>query len=120
MKTPNAENTRDWNLNADKRDAAKDFLEEVAKNNLLRNKIVMSGQDNRELARAEFARLGNIDIPKDVEVICLEPDKDHLNKLVVFKLPAPAVRSRPINPLKHWIAAWVPYGPSAAPRATGS
>jgi hypothetical protein len=115
MNKPKTTNKRDWTLNADKRDAAQAFLEEVAQNDTLRNKIVMSGKDDRVFARAEFARLGNIDIPKNVEVICLEPDKDHLNQVVVFKLPESGTSSS-INPLKFWLAGWVPYGPPNAAR----
>jgi len=103
----------DWTTNVGKRAAAKLYLEELATNDTMRKRVVKSGQDDRKYSHDQFKSIGDCpNMPDDVEVICLEPDRDHLNQLVVFKLPKQTNKlTAAINPLAHWIAAWVPYGP---------
>ena len=111
----------DWTTNKGKKAAAKLYLTRLATDKTMRERVVKSGKDDRKYSHDQFKTIGDCpNIPDDIEVICLEPDRDHLNKLVVFKLP-PKVNKllKEINPLAHWIAAWVPYGPGKARRTPG-
>lgn len=65
---------------------------------------------DRKAAHRIFQREGNINIPNDVEVICLGPSTQELDRLVVFALPPQSASTEYIDPLKHWVAAWMPYG----------
>jgi hypothetical protein len=90
-----------------RRKAAGKFLEATKNDPNLRADI--AGFENEAKARAKFEELGQINLPPDVRVICLEPDRREMAKLVVFSLLDPD-RPTPAEPYReHWIAAWPPY-----------
>ena len=72
-------------------------------------RAAITGFGNEAAARAKFQELGQITLPPDVRVICLDPDRRELAKLVVFSLLDPASPT-PAEPYReHWLAAWPPY-----------
>jgi len=92
-----------------RRQAAAKFLKATKSDAALRASIV--GFENEAQARAKFEELGQIKLPPGVRVICLEPDRRELAKLVVFSLldPDPAKPVPPEPYRKSLIAAWPPY-----------
>jgi hypothetical protein len=90
-----------------RRDAATKFLIATREGSYPRGTITTIA--NKDAARTEFERLGQIVLPPDVHVICLEPDRRELAKIVVFSLlnPANPVPAEPYR--RHWLAAWQPY-----------
>jgi hypothetical protein len=103
---------KSWTSEPDQRAAATAFLRETQTNNELRLRVAKSGRDDRAFARSEFARIGQIDVPADVEFICLEPGTVTRAKLVVLVLPSPTdPLPSDLASLKYWLAAWVPYNP---------
>ncbi len=102
-------NDNENQMKEDRRSAAKAFLEKAASDKDLRKAI--TGLGNRAEAQKQFRALGDIDIPANVEVICLEKNLSETSgrdDLVVFILPD-LDESEPIDPLEHWVAAWPPY-----------
>jgi hypothetical protein len=97
---------RNWSNDADQRAAATAFLKQTQTDPALRKKVV----EDRKAAHDEFKRIGDISIPDDVEVICVEPSTQARAKVVVFALPT-EFDSLPsdLSSLKYWLAAWVPY-----------
>lgn len=90
-----------------RREAAAKFLIATGKSDYPRNEITTIA--SKDKARTEFERLGEIALPPDVHVICLEPNRRELAKIVVFSLfdPTKPVPTEPYR--KHWLAAWQPY-----------
>ena len=89
----------------DRRAAAKEFLEKTITDAEVRKDII----DHPENAWKHFRNHGDIDITKDVKVICVEPDTRKRDQLVVFLLPETTVKPKDLDPLKFWLAAWIPY-----------
>ncbi len=88
-----------------RRQAAAKFLIATKDNAQLRQTITT---DDNE-AKRQFELLGGITLPAGVRVICLEPDRDTLAKLVVFRL-LDSTAPTPEEPYKKaWLAAWPPY-----------
>jgi hypothetical protein len=87
----------------DRRAAAKAFLEKTASDSTIWNEV----RDDRKKAKEHFRTYGDIDVPPEVEVICVDPDTRERDKLVVFLLPEPNTQN--VDPLKYWLAAWIPY-----------
>jgi len=105
----------DWADSEDKQKAAMAFLKAVSlrddpASEALREAVL----SDRERAREIFAEKGDIDIPADVEVICLPNDTAKLDKLIVFILPDDAREVTRIEDVleKFWVAAWRAYGPT--------
>jgi hypothetical protein len=90
-----------------RRQAAAEFLEATKSDSALRAAI--TGFSNEAQARAQFELLGKIKLPPDVHVVCLEPDRRELAKLVVFSLLDPKMPTPQEPYRKSWIAAWPPY-----------
>lgn len=97
---------RNWRSKKDRRDAAVAFLKKTVTDPEVRSVVLK----DRGAARRMFREIGGINIPSDVEVICLGPSTQELDRLVVFALPSEDASTDHIDPLKHWIAAWEPYG----------
>ena len=90
-----------------RREAAAKFLKATKNDTALRASI--TGFANEAQARAQFEQLGQITLPADVRVLCFEPGRDELAKLVVFSLLDPDSPT-PDEPYReHWLAAWPPY-----------
>jgi hypothetical protein len=97
---------RSWKSKKDRREAAVAFLKKTLTDPGVRSVVLK----DRTAAHTIFKEVGNINIPNDVEVICLGPSTQELDRLVVFALPPQDTPTEHIDPLKHWIAAWEPYG----------
>ena len=104
---------RSWKSKKDRRDAAVAFLKKTITDSGVRS-IVLK---DRKAAHRIFQQEGKINIPSDVEVICLGPSTQELDRLIVFALPPENTSTEYIDPLRHWVAAWQPYGidPSEMP-----
>lgn len=92
----------------DRQKAAQKFLEQTMVDDELRKLVVT----DREAAREKLRSIGDIDLPAEVEVICLEPELESgRDNLIVFILPPREADggTRPIDPMAHWPAAWYPY-----------
>ena len=80
-------------------EAANRFLLATQSDNQLRQRVLT----DRNEARTQFARIGGMPLDPSTEVICLEPDRPKLARLVVFKLlPRELYKD-------SWLAAWQPY-----------
>lgn len=83
----------------EKRDATNKFLLATQTASPLRESVK---QDHAE-ARRQFATIGKLDVPPEVEVRCLEPDPISLSKLLIFVLLAPG--NPPATP--PWRSGWL-------------
>lgn len=98
--------TNDWTKPEDQRAAATAFLKKTQSDAEFRARV----SSDRAYAREQLGAVGDINIPADVEVICLEPGTQARAKLVVLTLPGPHdPMPSDLVALKHWLAAWVPY-----------
>lgn len=88
-----------------RREAARKFLVATKTDKALREKIT----SDPAFARAQFEKLGEITLPPDVQVICIEPERHARAKLVVFALLDPAKPTPPEPYRESWLAAWDPY-----------
>jgi len=97
---------RSWGNSDDERKAGKAFLDAVLGNDTLRANVV----SNRAEAHSQFKAIGQIDVPNDVEVICVEPTKDSRKKVVLFILPEKGAQlPTDTSVLQYWVQAWSPY-----------
>lgn len=97
---------RNWNIPKDQREAARAFLQRTLDDSALRRAVLA----DRRTAHDNFSNIGDINIPDDVEVICVEPSTQARAKLVVLILPESGDQlPSDLSTLKHWVAAWVPY-----------
>src|SRR5436309_2665926 len=97
---------KNWKSKKDRREAAAAFLRKTITDPGVRS-IVLK---DRKAAHRIFQQEGDINIPNDVEVICLGESTQELDRLVVFALPPENESPEHIDPLKYWVAAWIPYG----------
>jgi uroporphyrinogen-III synthase len=105
MKASAHPRTRTWKLKNDRRDAATAFLQKTLTDPDVRSAVLK----DREAAHKLFEREGGINIPDDVEVVCVGPSTQERDRLVVFVLPPEGTALENLDPLKYWIAAWMPY-----------
>jgi hypothetical protein len=98
--------TRNWKSKKDRREAAAAFLEKTITDPDVRSTVLK----DRKAAHRLFAREGGINIPDDVEVICIGPSTQERDRLVVFVLPPENTPVTHVDPLKYWIGTWLPYG----------
>jgi hypothetical protein len=97
---------KDWTKPEDQRAAATAFLKQTQSDAEFRTRV----QKDRTYAREQLAAVGDINVPSDVEVICVEPGTQARAKVVVFALPgADDPMPSDLVSLKYWLAAWVPY-----------
>src|SRR6266436_7684127 len=96
---------RDWKSKKDRREAAAAFLQKTITDPDVRSAVLK----DRKAAHRLFERVGNINIPDDVEVICIGPSTQERDRLVVFVLPSEDTPTEHLDALKYWVAAWQPY-----------
>lgn len=97
---------RNWKSKKDRREAATAFLQKTITDPDVRSAVLK----DRKAAHRLFEREGDISIPDDVEVVCIGPSTQERDRLVVFVLPPEDMPAAHIDPLRHWIGAWTPYG----------
>jgi hypothetical protein len=97
--------TRTWKSKKDRRDAAVAFLQKTISDPDVRSAVLK----DRKIAHKLLEREGNINIPDDVEVICIGPSTQERDRLVVLMLPPDGTSPEHIDPLKYWLAGWIPY-----------
>jgi hypothetical protein len=97
---------RNWKSKRDRREAAAAFLQKTINDPDVRSAVLK----DRKAAHRLFEREGDINIPNDVEVICIGPSTQERDRLVVFVLPPEDMAASHLDPLKYWIGAWTPYG----------
>ena len=97
---------RNWKSKKDRREAAAAFLQKTITDANVRSAVLK----DRKAALRLFEREGNINIPDDVEVICIGPSTQERDRLVVLVLPPEDMAVGHLDPLKYWIGAWLPYG----------
>ena len=85
--------------------AAQEFLTATLQTGTLWDDAVKKGK-----AWDVFRKHGDIDVPSNVKVICVDPDLAERDKLVVFIMPSKGATVSPIDPLAYWVTAWPPYG----------
>jgi hypothetical protein len=96
---------RTWKLKKDRRDAAVAFLQQTITNADVRSAVLK----DRKAAHRLFEKAGNIDIPDDVEVICVGPSTQERDQLVVFVLPPEGTSPEHLDAFRYWIGNWFPY-----------
>jgi len=96
---------RTWKSKKDRRDAAVSFLQKTITDPDVRSAVLK----DRKMAHKLLERSGNIDIPDDVEVICVGPSTQERDRLVVFVLPPEGTSTEHIDAFKYWIGTWFPY-----------
>jgi len=98
----------EWDVPENQRKAARAFLQAIIDDTSgnLRAEV----KRDRIRARTEFANKGNIAIPDDVEVICVEYDIPSRKRLVVLILPENGETfPSDLSVIPHWPAGWSPY-----------
>jgi len=98
--------TRTWKSKKDRRDAAVAFLQKTITDADVRSAVLK----DRNAAHKMFAREGDINIPADVEVICVGPSTQERDRLVVFVLPPEDTATEHLDAFKYWVGTWQPYG----------
>jgi hypothetical protein len=96
---------RTWQLKKDRRDGAVAFLQQTIINADVRSAVLK----DRRAARRLFSKIGKIDLPEDVEVICVGPSTQERDRLIVFVLPPDGTSPDHLDPFKYWIGTWYPY-----------
>jgi hypothetical protein len=87
---------------------AKEFLEKILGDTTgIWDQVV--GVANSVEAKKQFRKLGDLDVPPEVTVICISPELAERDKLVVFIMPPKGSTLSNIDPLDYWVAAWPPY-----------
>jgi hypothetical protein len=96
---------KSWKLKKDRRDAAVAFLQQTVTNPDVRSAVLK----DRRAAHRLFRKVGNIDLPGDVEVICVGPSTQERDRLIVFVLPPEGTPVEHLDAFKYWIGTWFPY-----------
>jgi hypothetical protein len=97
---------RTWKSKKDRREAAVAFLQQTITDPDLRSAVLK----DRKAAHKLLEKAGDIDIPDDVEVICVGPSTQERDRLVVFVLPPEGTETDHLDAFKYWIGTWFPYG----------
>ena len=98
--------TRTWKSKKDRREAAVAFLQKTIADPDVRSSVLK----DRKAAHKLFEKAGDINIPDDVEVICIGPSTQERDRLVVFVLPPEGTQTEHLDAFKYWIGTWFPYG----------
>jgi hypothetical protein len=96
---------RTWKSRQHRRDAAVAFLRKTITDPDVRSTALK----DRQLAHKIFEREGEIDLPDDVEVICVGPSTQERDRLIVFVLPPEGTDTEHLDPLKYWTGTWPAY-----------
>jgi hypothetical protein len=105
------ETIRNWKSKKDRKDAATEFLKQV----VIDPDVRSSALKDRRAAHRLLGKIGEINVPDDIEVICIGPSTQERDRLVVFILPPEGTEPEHLDVFKYWIGTWVPYGPGALP-----
>jgi hypothetical protein len=97
--------TKTWQSKNDKREAAVAFLQKTITDPAMRRAVLK----DRQAAREWLQRAGDLDLPDDVEVICVGPSTQERDRVVVFVLPPETTDPAHIDAFKYWIGPWFPY-----------
>ena len=100
---------RSWKSKKDRKDAAVAFLQKTITDPDVRSAVLK----DRRAAHKQFEKAGEINIPDDVEVICVGPSTQERDRLVVFVLPPEDAPAEHLDAFKYWIGTWVPYSGEA-------
>jgi hypothetical protein len=96
---------RDWNSKKDRRDAVTKFLQKTVSDPAVRARVL----SDRQAAHQILEKEGDIDLPDDVEVICVGPSTQERDRLIVIVLPPEGTETENIDPFKYWIGTWPTY-----------
>lgn len=96
---------RTWKSKKDRKEAAVAFLQTTINDPEVRSAVLK----DRTAAHELFEKAGDIDIPDDVEVICVGPSTQERDRLVVFVLPPEGTAAENLDAFKYWIGTWLPY-----------
>jgi hypothetical protein len=97
---------RTWKSKRDRREAAVAFLQQTIADPDVRSAVLK----DRKAAHKLFEKAGDINLPDDVEVICVGPSTQERDRLVVFVLPPEGTETEHLDAFKYWIGTWFPYG----------
>ena len=96
---------RDWNSKRDRRDAVTAFLKKTVTDPEVRARVLR----DRQAAHQALEKEGDIEIPDDVEIICVGPSTQERDRLIVIVLPEEGTETEDLDPLKYWIGTWPFY-----------
>ncbi len=96
---------RDWNSKKNRRDAVTKFLQKTVSDPEFRALV----SRDRQAAHQALEKEGDIDLPDDVEVICVGPSTQERDKLIVIVLPPEGTETENLDPFKYWIGTWPTY-----------
>lgn len=96
---------RDWNSKRDRRDAVADFLQKTIADPELRARVLR----DRQTAHEALKEIGDINLPDDVEVICVGPSTQERDRHIVIVLPEDGTPTENLDPFKYWIGTWPIY-----------
>jgi hypothetical protein len=96
---------RDWNSKRDRRDAVNAFLQKTITDPELRARIMQ----DRRAAHDSLKEIGDINLPGDVEVICVGPSTQERDRHIVIVLPEEGTHTENLDPFKYWIGTWPIY-----------
>jgi hypothetical protein len=97
--------TRTWKSKKDRKEAAVAFLQKTITDPSVRSAVLK----DRQAAHQLLEQTGGIDIPDDVEIICVGPSTQERDRLVVFVLPPEGTDPEHLDAFKYWIGPWFPY-----------
>ena len=98
--------TRNWKSKKDRKEAAVAFLQKTITDADVRSAVLK----DRKAAHKLLEKAGDINIPDDVEVICVGSSTQERDRLVVFVLPPEGTEPEHLDAFKYWIGTWPPYG----------
>ena len=96
---------KDWASKNDRRAAVADFLKKTISDPQLRARVLT----DRAAAHETLKKEGDINLPDDVEVICVGPSTQERDRVIVLVLPAEETEAENLDPLKYWIGTWPMY-----------
>jgi hypothetical protein len=100
----------DWNSMKDRQTAGKAFIRYMIDHPRERDAAAL----NPAYAREVFQREGRMKLPPDVQMMIVPEDRQERDKLNVIMIPK---EDEDPDPLRYWIAAWIPYDDRAVPPA---
>jgi hypothetical protein len=96
---------RDWSSKRDRRDAVTAFLKKTITDPDVGARVL----GDRQAAHQALEKEGDIDLPDDVEVICVGPSTQERDRHIVIVLPEEGTETENIDPFKYWIGTWPIY-----------
>jgi hypothetical protein len=81
------------------------FLQKTITDPELRTRVLK----DQQAAHSTLETEGDIDLPNDVEVICVGPSTQERDRLIVIVLPEEGTETKNLDPFKYWIGTWPIY-----------